>query len=234
MKVFSKPKVLVCVLTGSTNWVNPQLAQNLITMAQDTRFAVQVEMVMDKFPVDYARNCCVVLARERKADWLLMVDHDQSFWPEFSPLDAINNGVRKDVIGLPSMQVSLQGFETGELFVPNIRTLERPETDGEFFTVKQVGTGAMLLSHRVWEKIPGPWFKFGYKDGELHETNVGEDFYFCNLALQNNLKVWAHNRVIPHWKTIEVAKLGMHLQTLRQMAAQGGGPMPAKVEWGKR
>src|SRR4051794_38053707 len=104
MKSTIKPKVLVAVLCGVERgaWVNPFLTQNLIGMSHDPRFTVEVETVIDKQPVDYARNYCVVMARERKADYLLMVDNDQCF--EVSPLDALNAGLGKDVIGLPSMQ----------------------------------------------------------------------------------------------------------------------------------
>jgi hypothetical protein len=217
MKMFSnKPKVLVCVLTGSgTNWVNPYLVQNLITMSQDTRFAVQVEMVKDKHPVDYARNCCVVMARERKVDFLFMADHDQSF--EVSPLDVLHAGLGKDIVALPTMQTGPDSI------FPNIRTLQHPEKDGEFFTVEKAGTGALFLSRRVWEKIPGPWFKTVQADDELRTPHThGEDFYACELFLRHGFKVWAHSRVIPHWKTIEVAKLGMYLQTLHEQEKHNG------------
>jgi hypothetical protein len=240
MKMFSKPKVLVCVLTGNErhNWPNPYLAQNLISMSQDTRFTVNIEMVIDKHPVDSARNYCVVMARSCKAEFLLMIDNDQCF--ELSPLDVLSKGLNKDVIGFPTMQ----GFSISEMqanrdpIFPNFSTLAQPERDGEFFTVEKVGTGSMLISRRVWEKIPGPWFKWCYNEtGELHETDgaITEDFYACGLFQRHGFKIWIHDRVIPHWKTCEVGNLGMALQTLKQMAAQTGRPMPAgKVQWGKR
>lgn len=236
MKIFSKPKVLVCVLTGVErhNWINPYLALNLLTLAQDTRFTVEIEPVIDKHPVDFARNSCVVMARERKADWLFMVDNDQCF--EVNPLDALSAGLGKDVIGLPTMQ----GFNPAELqagrepIIPNFRTLEQPERDGEFFTVKQIGTGAMFINRRVWEKVRGPWFKTNQSEDEIRTPHAhGEDFYFCEWVQRHGLKVWAHGRVIPHWKNSEVSKVGMRLEILRQMAANGGHA-PAKVEWGKK
>lgn len=240
MKMFaSKPKVLVCVLTGAerTNWLHPYLALNLVAMTQDARFNVEIALVADRRPVDYARNYCVVMARQCKAEFLFMVDNDQSF--EGNPLDILNTGMRKDIIGFPTMQgFSSEDMQAGrDPISPNFRTLPHPEKDGEFFTVNLIGTGAMIISRRVWEKIPGPWFKWAYKEtGELHETDgdLSEDFYFCTLARQHGFKVWAHSRVIPHWKTCEVSKLGMGIETLKQMAARGGVAAPARVEWGKR
>lgn len=226
----SKVKVLICVLTGMerTNWVNPNLTMNLLTMSRDTRYDVEVEMVPDRYPVDYARNCCVVSAREKKAHFLLMIDNDQSVFDDFTPLDILSSAVDKDVIGLPTVQgMALTGYENGNIFAPNVRTLEKPEADGDFFTVAKVGTGAMFLNHRVWEKIPGPWFKWHYKEtGELHETDglLSEDFYFCELARHHGFQVWVHARVIPHWKTCEVARLGTHIETLQQMATQANVP----------
>jgi hypothetical protein len=235
-----KPKVLVCVLTGveRTNWIHPTLALNLLTMSQHPSFAVEIEMVCDKQPVDYARNFCVAKARERKADFLFMVDNDQCF--EIDPLNILKAGLKKDVIGLPTMQ----GFSPAELdagrepIYPNFRSMKPHEADGEFFTVSLIGTGAMFINRRVWEKIPGPWFKWCYQeDSELRETDkvFSEDFYFCDLARRNGFKVWAHNRLIQHWKTCEVARIGGHVETLRQMAAGqiNGNSRPAKLEWGK-
>ncbi len=232
-------KVLVCVLSGVERggWVNPFLAQNLITMARDTRFNVQIEMVIDKHPVDYARNCCIAMARERKQDFLLMIDNDQSFWPGYNPLDLLRIAGRKEVIGLPSMQgFSPEALDTGaDPIIPNFRTLEgQHETDAEFFTVTHIGTGVIFINRRVWETVPGPWFKWCYREGsELRETDgmLSEDFYFCDLVRRNGFKVWAHQRVIPHWKTAEVSKLGMFFQTAKQMTAQAHAPMPDKVEW---
>ncbi len=236
----SKPKILVCVLTGLERhgWVNPWLTQNLLTMSHDSRFDVQIELVIGKHPVDYARNCCVVMARERKADYLLMVDNDQHF--EISPLDTLSTGIGKDVIGLPSMQgYNPDAVLTGaDPLLPNFRTLDRSESDGEFFTVEKIGTGAMFIRRTVWETIPGPWFKWCYDEsGELHAVaggdSPGEDFYFCELARSKGFKVWAHRRLIMHWKTAEVSRLGTYLQLAKQMAAQSGVPVP-QVKWNVR
>ena len=82
----NKPRVLVCVLTSSEQWINPWLVANLLQMHQDERFAVEIQLVVDTRPVDHARNCAVITAREHGADWLLMIDCDQSVWIT-SPLD---------------------------------------------------------------------------------------------------------------------------------------------------
>ncbi len=227
-------KVLVCVLTSVERggWVNPYLAQNLITLSHDSRYAVEIEMMMDYYPVDYARNSCVVMARERKAEWLFMIDNDQSFWPGYNALDVLASaGADKAIFAMATMApMSLPGHEE-VFFMPNIRKPE-PKEDGEFLAVGKITTGAMFIHHTVWEKIPGPWFKWCYQEGELHQTDSvgGEDFYFCELARRNGFQVWAHCRVIPHWKTCEVAKLGMFTQALKQMAGEFSGPIPKEIK----
>jgi hypothetical protein len=87
-----KPKVLVCVLTSSESWVNPWLVANLLQVHQDSRFEVEIQLVVDCRPVDTARNCCVITAREHHADWLLMVDCDQSFLAEWEPAQLPHDG----------------------------------------------------------------------------------------------------------------------------------------------
>ena len=231
--LFGKPKVLVTVLSTMQHWVHPCLVPNLIQMSHDSRFTVEIEMVIDKCPVDYARNSCVVMARERKADFLFMIDADQSM--EVNALDVLNVGLSKDVIGLPTMQnVDLEKVKTADAPIyPNFRTLARPERDGELFTVDRIGTGAMFINRRVWEKVRGPWFKFTQcENDELRAITMGEDFYFCELVQRHGFKIWSHTRVISHWKVSEVSRLGMFFETARQMAPNGGHA-PAKVEWGK-
>jgi hypothetical protein len=240
----NKPRLIVCVLCGTERggWVNPWLTQNLLTMSQEKRYDVQAEMVVDKYPVDYARNCAVALARERKAHWLFMVDNDQSFWPEYNALDVLAGaGIDKDIIGIPTMQggFNIENCDNGKApLVPNFRTLDQAESDGEFFTVNRIGGAAIFLNHRVWEKVPGPWFKWCYReDSELHETDGSrsEDFYFCELVQRHGFKVWAHRRMIPHWKTTELTKAGMYFEVCRQAAARANVPMPAgPVKWGAR
>jgi len=120
----SKVKSFVAILCGSerTNWLNPHLAQNLLAMSYDPRFTVHVHMAMDKWPVDFCRNYCVAQARDAKAEYLLMCDNDQHF--NFNPLDVLANAGGKDVIGFASMQ-GMGKYETGDFFVPNLRTLEK-------------------------------------------------------------------------------------------------------------
>jgi len=228
----SKPKVLVCVLGSSERhgWINPHLVSNLLTISHDERYTVEIKPVIECSPVDFARNVCVTMARERKADTLLMFDNDQS--SEINPLDVLTIANGKDIIGIPTMQSSTDSFHTAPMFIPNLRR-DNLRSDGEFMQVHRIGTGAMFLSHRVWEQIAGPWFKTVQADDELRSpTPQTEDFYFCDLAREHGFEIWSHNRMMFHFHTCEIAKLGMHMQALTQALQQA--PANAAVRFNMR
>ena len=184
----SKPRVLICVLSSleRSGWINPFLMQNLLTIARDMGFNVAIEPVIDKCPVDFARYFCVVMARERHADSLLMIDADQSFWPGYNALDIAGGGGKRGncVRGYEGFRV--ERLQRGENPIePNFDSMEGIRNDGEFFTVSHIGTGAMFIRRHICELIPGPWFFWRYKEGsELHETDgvLSEDWISVNLS----------------------------------------------------
>src|SRR5580700_6085808 len=85
----TKPRVLVAPLCGLErgSWLNPTLLMSLVQITHDPRFDVSIELAFGLSPVDYARNTCVVAARAKAVDWLLMCDSDQTM--PFNPLDII-------------------------------------------------------------------------------------------------------------------------------------------------
>jgi hypothetical protein len=230
-----KPRVVIAVLTGHErgSWINPQLALNLITAAKDPRFDVHVEMLMDKSPVAFARNFGVAVARKEKADWLLFVDNDQNFHYGGNPLNILAAaGPDKKIIGIAT-------FQGGWPSHPNFHVLADPaqrEVDREYWSVRVVGTGAMFISSDIWTKVQprGPWFGWVVdENSELAETKLdgSEDFSFCNQMRARGIKIWAHTRLIPHLKTLDVTELGARQAALEQaiknqpanLAPQGGG-----------
>src|ERR1700676_2134797 len=97
-----KPRILVTPLCGleRDGWLNPTLLMALLEMQRDPRFEVTIELALGMTPVDYARNQCVAVARNRKVDWLLMVDNDQTIPPNV--LNIIAEATPQiDVVGLP-------------------------------------------------------------------------------------------------------------------------------------
>lgn len=218
-----KQKVLVCVpcVRERDGWVNPALCTNLLTIAADQRYIVEVEMVLEKRPYHYARNYCVSLARERAADWLLMVDNDQAF--TLNPLTVLSDaGADKYVIGFPTF-MGQDIFETdGKMFQVNlgIKPIQEQKIDGQFYTVSGIGGAGLLINHRIWEEIPGPWFLWEINPTELAETakQGSEDIYFCRLVQKHGFDIWAHTAMMSHLKTTEVTMIGVAQMRQRVMA----------------
>jgi len=194
-------KVLVAPLCGLErgSWLNTSLVMSLIAMSHDARFQVEIVPAFGLWPVDYARNTCVVAARAKQVDWLLMIDNDQTL--PTNPLDIIAEATpQQDVIGLSCGCVSSDGhsFRLNADFIPGM-------ADGNFMGVSKVGTGVMLLRSNVWTRIPkGPWFRTEQAEDELRSVKQGEDWHFCDLARAAGLKLWTHRRGCGHLKTVDV------------------------------
>jgi hypothetical protein len=217
----SKPKVLVAVLSGieRAKWLNPGLALRLPAMAHSLRFDVTVTAILDRYPVDCARNTCIVRAREHKADVLLMVDNDQDFFRD--PLELLDQGYRKDVIAFPSMQLGNEDDHArGDIFIMNCRGAV--SEDGPFVEIERAGTGALAIHRRVWEQVPGPWFRTILGDDEATTLKTGEDFYFCDLVRQHGFQVWAHRgHGVRHFHNAEMASLSIAVNKAKQFQQAG-------------
>ena len=60
-----------------------------------------------------------------------------------------------------------------------------PDTKDALVRADALGTGCLLIKREVLEAISAPWFK-------CHENSAGgEDFYFCQKALDAGFEVWA-------------------------------------------
>jgi len=208
----SKPKVLVCVLTGIErhNWISPDLSLNLFQMFRDPRFDVSYFPVRDCRPWEGARNMTICAARQMNADVLLSIDNDNWFpGPDGkpgNPLDIIAAaGPNQDVIGL-SYGVGAEGSKYS-LFPPS----RGGAGASPFREVPEVAGGLLFVRNTVWQKIPrGPWFRWVHADNELlspDKGSLGEDVYFCRLARQHGLKVWTHQRTAAHYRTTDITRL---------------------------
>ncbi len=128
------------------------------------------------------------------ATHILFVDDDMSF------LSSKRNSVidqllshKKQIVGVP---YNFRSFPLKSTAIPvGAEPIEgeihpAPETlPTELFECRSLGGGLMLIEMSVFDKLPEPWFQFGRKpSGDLE---YGEDAYFCHLAQQNGVKVWA-------------------------------------------
>jgi hypothetical protein len=75
-------KICIRVLCGHERggWINPALFVNLAESLQrlsERKHQVDMGLLADYSPVEYARNKAAFEALEMHADWLLMIDNDQ-------------------------------------------------------------------------------------------------------------------------------------------------------------
>ena len=199
----SKPKVLVCVLTGMERhtWLNPDLSAVLFRMATDSRFEVNYFPIKDARPVESARNMSIAVAKQMQVDWLVSIDNDNS--PLCNPLDIIAQARDKQIIGLTSGVYSPAG--NGLAMCPP----ERIAMDGDFAEVLHVGGACLMIHKSVWQKMSkGPYFRtvIPYdKDGKFQDGGiVGEDAFFCRAARAHGIKVWTHRNQAAHFRTADL------------------------------
>jgi hypothetical protein len=206
VKIFSKPKVLVCVLTGIErhNWVNPDLVLNLISMARDSRFDVNFFPVRDCRPWEGARNMTIVAARQIKADWLVSFDNDNFYTGPGTPLDIIAAaGEDKHIIGL---SYGLGADDGNYRLFPSDG---HGACDGPFRQEQCIGGGLMMIRNTVWKTIPkGPWFRWIHAESEtlapVNGVTRGEDAAFCELATRRGLKIWSYQQPAGHYRTVDL------------------------------
>jgi GT2 family glycosyltransferase len=72
--------------------------------------------------------------------------------------------------------------------------------------VDAAGTGCMLISRTVLEKIPFPWFRWGEYliDGKYHQQS--DDLDFCTRCVDLGIEIWANGDVrCGHVKPVDIA-----------------------------
>ena len=214
-----KPKVSVFVLcsTERCGWVNPSLCLSLIALQRDPRFDLTVEMVMDKRPVEHARNFCIVSARASGADACVQIDNDMTLPSNFGGIvhDTITTG--KAVVGLPSGILPPEG--------PRMIPEDNGAPDGQFRQAGCVGGGVLIIGSVVWRVIPrGPWFRWLANDDEILSRRLSE------LVREHGLNVWTHQCVAGHLKTVNATHWVLRLTRLEnERARQSGGVLPLEV-----
>lgn len=72
--------------------------------------------------------------------------------------------------------------------------------------VDSVGSAAIMIQRRVFEKVDYPWFRFLYRpSGEILLT---EDHYFCWKAQEYGFEVWADPKLFcSHYKMVDLLQL---------------------------
>lgn len=96
------------------------------------------------------------------------------------------------------------------------RTWNKRFAPGELVKVDSVGSAAMMINRRVFDKMTMPYFKFYYK--ESREILLTEDHYFCMVAQTLGFDVWASiDMGCSHYKLIDL--LGVKQRVIKAFEA---------------
>lgn len=197
----STPKQLIFLTVFGSGerhgWINPSTVIRLFEAARSSR-PFQLAFVLDKSPLDYARNLAVEQFLLSKAAWLVMIDND-TVPPEnfLSILDeAEENGYR--YIGFPVPIYRGQGR-----IIWNVLGEEQGRLSPEW-AEHTVGGGVMMIHRVVFEEIPRPWFEHTI-DPATRAYTMSEDMGFAKKAEKAGFKVRFHGgRRCGHLHTVDL------------------------------
>ena len=71
---------------------------------------------------------------------------------------------------------------SGGVYVP-------AEWERGLMRVDLVGTAAILINRKVFERLPRPWFAFDYAGAESQQY-PGEDIWFCRACQRAGIPIW--------------------------------------------
>jgi hypothetical protein len=134
--------------------------------------------------VHQARCSLVEEARNTGADHLLMVDSDHIF-----PKDMITRlvGHDKDIVAVhsvtkrPPVRSNCEDLKGQRLTKPGAGLEE----------VSRIGTGIMLVSMKVFDKLRQPYFEYKFEKGLFKTPRwTGEDYNFCEAARHKGFKIY--------------------------------------------
>lgn len=222
-----KPKVALFVLCSRerTGWINPRLVRSLMQLAAEPSLDFRIEMVMDRRPVEHARNVCIVDARERGADMCVQIDNDMTIPHDFTDIIHDALATNKHVVALRYGVL----YDDGPKIIP----LSKQAPAGRFRdAASPTGGGVLLISSEVWRVISqGPWFRWISNNDETLSFHTGEDFYFCNYVQACGLDLWTHDCEAGHLKTSDITRWATRVMHLQKEF--GGGPeeMSAYIDW---
>ena len=200
----STPKVLLTVpCTGS---LRKELAAAIMCMTRDPRCSVDVRFQSER-PYEHSLNLLARQAADGEYDFWLTFDDDQC--PITNPLDLVE--LNLDVVSCPApiwmpdksphYPVVWNAFD--DLGGENYRAHQPMSGLQE---VGIVGSGALLITRRVFESLERPflidWDAAGRK-------LAGPDIAFCRRAREAGFKIWCHyDYPCRHYVVTDIAEVG--------------------------
>lgn len=192
-------KVAICTpVYRDTHWRYTESLANLLLRSPSVQFVCNI--IPGHFIGDQ-RNLLAERSMEQGAEWLFWLDSDQVF-PHDTLMRLLSRKV--DIVGPNIARRSTPtGPTAGRLTNDGSRMLPvwtRPEQAqaSELEEVDGLGFGICLVSRRVFEAVPRPWF-----------DNRNEDYLFCAKAKLAGFKVYCD-----HGLTADVGHVGEKVLTM--------------------
>lgn len=145
-----------------------------------------MRIVVEKKPVDEARNQIVEMAKQADAKYLLFMD-DDNLLPPFTIPRLLNlkakvaSGVYYTKFQPPTPVILKKNYPGGY----------DKWTYGDVIEVDYIGLGCALIDMSIFDEIEKPYFKYnkGSIDPFKGEPHIGEDVYFCDKVTSKGHKI---------------------------------------------
>ncbi len=159
------------------------------------------DLIYGKGRTEGARNLCCERAIENGNTHLIFVDGDASFPPDLIQ-KLIDSG--KDIIGANAKNSDNVPVLLYDISLQPINYVQSSPVEVDY-----VGMHITLISLKILEKIPKPWF-FAPPRKEGANDIVSEDVAFCRKAREYGFKTYLHPEASyenMHWKTVPLSML---------------------------
>jgi GT2 family glycosyltransferase len=218
-------KICIRLLCGHERggWINPALFATLDSNLRrfSTRgHGVDMGLLADYSPVEYARNKAAFDALEMHTDWLLMIDNDQVLPDDL--VQMIEQADSKPEVNVVSIATWM--MRRGQANpVPIVNSWEKRSGDGSwvdrpllpavsgFQEIQNGAAGVILIRRSVLVRIDAPWFRV-LLDKRTCEPRCGEDDYFCARVREAGFKIHTHSGyTCGHLKTVDLRGFAEHV-----------------------
>jgi hypothetical protein len=193
------------------------------------RFWIHVEP--GRRPADHARNCVVkAFIENTDADWLVMVDQDQTvpdnFWQLCHVKDAdVVSGITPVWVGNMDPEAQLRVNNYGVDDQGRCYNLPMPGDEVKNpYRVPVLGTGCIAIRRRVFAPRPlglglSPFY---FKYTEDRKVQAGEDINFSVEANRAGFVLCVHPQVrFDHMKSIPLFQIERYYQARKKMEDEG-------------
>jgi hypothetical protein len=190
----------ICVPAGDT--LHTVFANSLVNLTSRlTKLTIPWNLhIVSGSVICQSRTKLANEALDSGATHLLWLDSDMYF-PANVLLDLVNH--KKDIVAA-QYSTRYSPYQTVAFTNPdNIN--ERLNASFGLHKVWAVGMGCMLVTRKVFEDLPKPWFAHEYN--KTLDSHSGEDIYFCNQAMHHGYDTYID-------ASIKVAHIGTKAHTL--------------------